>query len=53
MTLRPLISHGSITLRIMNSYGLGLMEKFQIGNVSQFSPKSDAPYCVASGRGQQ
>jgi hypothetical protein len=40
------MSHGSITLQIMNSYDSLLMAKFRIGNVSQFSPKSDAHYRV-------
>jgi hypothetical protein len=31
------MSHGSITLQIMNLYASLLLEKFRIGKVSQFS----------------
>jgi hypothetical protein len=34
----------------MNLYGCFLMEKFRIGNVSRFSPKSYAHYRVAADR---
>jgi hypothetical protein len=44
------MSHGSITLEIMNLYGCLLMEKFRIGNVPQFGPKSDVRYRVESDR---
>jgi hypothetical protein len=38
-TLSSWMSHGSITLQIMNLYDCLLMEKFRIGNVSQFTPE--------------
>jgi hypothetical protein len=46
----PEMSHGSITLQIMDLYSCLLMEKFRIGNLSQFSWQSAAHYHVESDR---